>query len=129
MGTTINNPRFVIQEHFVRTHQYDFRLEKNGVFKSWVLRKSFTHSPRIRQLAVQVDDHGLSFGIFEGEIPRGRYGAGKVRIWDHGECVASRWNAYKITFQLFGGKVSGKYPLIRFQRAGPHSWLLVKLKE
>ncbi len=125
----MTNPRFVIQEHFARTHHYDFRLEKDGVFKSWVLRKSFTHSPRIRRLAIQVDDHDLGFGDFEGEIPRGRYGAGKIRIWDHGEYVASRWDANKITFQLFGGKVSGRYSLIRFQRAGPNSWLLVKHKD
>jgi bifunctional non-homologous end joining protein LigD len=125
----MSNPRFIIQEHFARTHHYDFRLEKDGVFKSWVLRKSFTHSPRIRRLAIQVDDHYLGFGNFEGEIPRGRYGAGKIRIWDSGEYIASRWDANKITFQLFGGKVIGRYSLIRFQRAGPHSWLLVKHKE
>jgi bifunctional non-homologous end joining protein LigD len=66
----MRNPHFVIHEHFARTHHYDFRLEKDGVFKSWVLRKSFTHSPSIRRLAIQVDDHDLGFGSFEGEIPR-----------------------------------------------------------
>ena len=53
----MRNPRFVIQEHFSRTHHYDFRLEKDEVFKSWVLRKFFAHSPRIRRLEIQVDDH------------------------------------------------------------------------
>lgn len=92
----MNNSRFVIQEHFVRTHHYDFRLEKDGVFKSRALRKSFTHSRRILQLTIQVDDNDLSFGSFEGEIPRGRYGARKIRIWDSGEYVATRWDASRI---------------------------------
>ena len=125
----MSNPRFVIQEHFARTHHYDFRLEKDGVFKSWVLRKSFTHSPSIRRLAIQVDDHDLGFGSFEGEISRGRYGAGKIRIWDNGEYIATRWDANRITFQLLGSKVSGRYSLIRFKRAGPRSWLLIKHQE
>lgn len=125
----MSNPRFVIQEHFARTHHYDFRLEKDSVFKSWVLRKPLTGSPRIRRLAIQVEDHDLSFGDFEGEIPRGQYGAGKVRIWDRGEYLVDRWDADKITFQLIGDKVAGRYSLIRFKRAETKSWLLVKHKD
>ncbi len=86
----MSNPCFVIREHFVLAYHYDFRLEKDSVFKSRVLRKSFTHSPRIRRLAIQVDDHDLGFGGFEGAIPRGRYGAGKISIWDNGEYVTRR---------------------------------------
>ncbi len=72
----------MVQEHFARTHHYDFRLERDGVFKSWVLRKSVTNSPGVRLLAIQVEDHDLKFGDFEGRIPRGEYGAGKISIWD-----------------------------------------------
>ncbi len=86
----MSNPWFVIQEHFACTHHYDFRLEKDGVFKSRVLRKSFTHSSRIHRLAIQVDGQDLGFSSFVEEIPRGRYGAGKIGIWDSGEYVANR---------------------------------------
>jgi len=122
-------PRFVVQEHFARTHHYDFRLERDGVFKSWVLRKPFTRSPAVRRLAIQVEDHDLGFGDFEGEIPRGQYGSGKVIIWDKGDYELSRWDAGKITFRLHGRKLVGEYSLIRFKRAGPKNWLLVKHKE
>lgn len=121
--------RFVVQEHFSRTHHYDFRLEKDEVFKSWVLRKPFTQSPGVRRLAIQVEDHDLGFGDFEGEIPRGQYGAGKVIIWDSGDYELSHWDANRITFRLHGRKLVGEYSLIRFKRAGPKSWLLVKRKE
>lgn len=119
----------MIQEHFSRTHHYDFRLEKDGVFKSWVLRKPVTQSPGIRRLAIRVEDHDLSFGDFEGQIPIGVYGAGKIRIWDRGDYTASHWDASRITFQLYGSRLSGEYSLVRFKRAGSNSWLLIKHKD
>lgn len=68
-------PRFVIQKHASRTPRYDFRLERNGVFKSWAIPKGLTENPGVRCLAVQVQDHGLEFGDFVGEISPGQYGA------------------------------------------------------
>ena len=122
-------PRFVLQEHFARTHHYDFRLDRDGVFKSWELRKPFTRTSAVRRLATQVEDHDLGFGDFEGEIPRGRYGAGKVVLWDRGEYEPVRWDDRKITFRLHGRRLAGEYSLIRFQQAGPNGWLLVKHRE
>lgn len=125
----MNKARFAVQEHFARTHHYDFRLERDGVFTSWVLPKAVAQSPGVRRLAIQVEDHDLSFEDFEGQIPRGTYGAGKIRIWDSGGYVASRWDGNHITFRIFGRKLFGEYSLIRFKRAGPNSWLLVKHKD
>jgi len=124
-----NLARFVVQEHFARTHHFDFRLERDGVYKSWVLRKPIPRSPGVRCLAIQVADHDLGFGDFEGEIPRGEYGAGKVRIWDKGTFVATRWDANRITCRISGAKIIGTYTLIRFQRAGADRWLLFRHKD
>jgi DNA ligase D-like protein (predicted 3'-phosphoesterase) len=127
--TDAGQPRFVVQEHFARTHHYDFRLEKEGVLKSWVLRKPIPQSAGVRRLAIQVEDHDLAFGDFEGEILRGEYGAGKIRIWDRGTFLASRWDDDRISFRISGRKLSGSYTLIRFRRAGKNRWLLMKHKE
>lgn len=122
-------PRFVVQEHFARTHHFDFRLEREGVFKSWVLRKTLPRAAGVRRLAIAVEDHDLSFGDFEGEIPRGEYGAGRIRIWDRGTYSPSRWGDDRITFALFGDRLTGTYTLTRFVRAGPDRWLLFKHKD
>ena len=121
--------RFVVQEHFARTHHFDFRLEHEGVYKSWVVRKPPPEAPGVRRLAIQVDDHDLAFGDFEGEIPRGEYGAGTVGIWDHGTYLPSDWGAGRVTFRLRGEKLSGTYTLLRFDRAGADHWLLFKHKD
>ena len=121
--------RFVIQEHFARTHHYDFRLEKDGLFKSWVLRKPVPRSSGVRRLAIQVEDHELDFGDFEGEIPQGKYGAGRVSIWDRGTFTCNRWDDDRISFRLSGRRLSGAYALVRFRRAGKDRWLLMKRKK
>ena len=121
--------RYVVQEHFARTHHFDFRLERDGVFRSWVLRKPISRTSGVRRLAIQVEDHDLRFGDFEGEIPQGQYGAGKIRIWDKGTFLASRWDADRITFRVKWRKLSGNYTFIRFIRAGRDRWLLMKHKD
>ena len=127
--TVPRRPRYVVQEHFARTHHFDVRLEREGVFKSWVLRKPFPQTAGVRRLAIAVENHDLSFGDFEGEIPRGDYGAGRIRIWDHGTYLPSRWGEDRITFELFGDRLAGTYTLTRFVRAGPDRWLLFKHKD
>ena len=107
-------PRFVIQEHYARTHHFDFRLEKDGVFKSWAVPKGLPEQPGIKRLCIQVEDHDLSFGAFEGEIPKGEYGGGQITVWDQGDYEAGEWTADLITFTLHGNRVWSKYSSLAF---------------
>jgi bifunctional non-homologous end joining protein LigD len=117
-------PRFVIQRHEARTLHYDFRLERDGVFKSWAVPKGVPEEPGMRRLALAVEDHSLAFGDFEGEIPAGQYGAGTVEIWDRGTYELHEWGDDRIAFTLQGGRLQGRYRMIRFRRKGEREWLL-----
>jgi bifunctional non-homologous end joining protein LigD len=118
--------RFVVQEHRARTLHYDFRLEKHGVFKSWAVPKGIPEAVGVRRLAVQVPDHPLEWGSFEGTIPEGRYGAGTVEIWDEGTYELLEWADEAIAFVLHGRRLHGTYSLVRFRRKGPRDWLLFR---
>lgn len=118
--------RFVIQEHQGRTHHFDLRLEKCGVFKSWAVPKGVPVAPGEKHLAIAVADHPLEYGEFEGTIPAGEYGAGQVRIWDHGSFDAYVWTPDRIVFRFKGTRLGGRYALVRFPHAGDHHWLLFK---
>jgi DNA ligase D-like protein (predicted 3'-phosphoesterase) len=125
-----SNPlRFVVQEHFARTHHFDFRLEKDGVFKSWAVPKGIPTKTGVKRLAVQVEDHALEWGEFEGEIPSGEYGAGTVHIWDRGTYESREWKSNQIGLVLHGAKLQGRYELVRFERAGERVWLILKLPD
>lgn len=129
---------FVVQKHAATHLHYDFRLEMDGVLKSWAVPKEPSTDPKIRRLAVQVDDHDLSYADFEGEIEEGSYGAGTVETWDKGtyelesrkqEDKHGRIEDKKLVFVLHGKKLKGRYTLLRFDKAGPNNWLLFKTKE
>jgi DNA ligase D-like protein (predicted 3'-phosphoesterase) len=122
-------PRFVIQEHEARTHHFDFRLERDGVLKSWAVPKEVPEEPGVKRLAIQVEDHALEYGGFEGTIRAGEYGAGTVRIWDCGSYDLHEWTRDKIVFTLHGARVEGAYSLVRFKRGGANHWLLIRRKE
>lgn len=123
--------RFVVHEHQARRHHFDFRLEIAGVLKSWAVPKGPSMDPAEKRLAVQVPDHPLSYGDFEGVIPEGQYGAGPVAIWDRGTFLPasddpeSDLDRGKLSFTLQGGKLRGGFTLVRM-RGGDGQWLLIK---
>jgi DNA ligase D-like protein (predicted 3'-phosphoesterase) len=120
---------FVVQEHHARRLHYDLRLENGGVLKSWAIPKGIPESPDQKRLAVQTEDHPIEYASFEGRIPEGQYGAGTVNIWDRGIFEVKVWNEKMIEFTLKGGRLLGRYVLIRLKKAGEKSWLLLKGKE
>jgi DNA ligase D-like protein (predicted 3'-phosphoesterase) len=117
-------PKFVIQEHDARTHHFDFRLEKDGVFKSWAVPKGIPVTPGIKRLAVQVEDHALEFGDFEGRIPEGEYGAGEIRVWDKGVYLLAEWSQERIVFTLRGARISDTFTMVRFSAPETQKWLI-----
>jgi DNA ligase D-like protein (predicted ligase)/DNA ligase D-like protein (predicted 3'-phosphoesterase) len=119
---------FVIQEHHARRLHYDLRLEKDGVLKSWAVPKGIPEAGQ-KVLAVEVEDHPYEYASFEGEIPKGQYGAGMVKIWDKGHYQAKLWEKDKIEVTLDGERLKGRYILVRLKRAGDKDWLLLKGKE
>jgi bifunctional non-homologous end joining protein LigD len=125
---------FVIQKHAATRLHYDFRLELDGTLKSWAVPKGPSVDPRVRRMAVQTEDHPMSYASFEGVIPKGQYGAGTVIVWDRGtwEPVGDPREGYrkgKLKFDMHGEKLRGRWNLIRVrgregERAQP--WLLIK---
>ncbi|HLN32243.1 MAG TPA: DNA polymerase ligase N-terminal domain-containing protein [Gemmataceae bacterium] len=118
--------QFVIQKHRARTLHYDFRLEKDGVLKSWAVPKGVPEEEGVKHLAIQVGDHPLEYADFEGTIPKGEYGAGTVETWDRGTYDLHEWTNDVIVFTLHGQRLEGTYNLIRFRRSGANAWLLLK---
>ena len=122
---------FVVQRHDATRLHYDFRLERNGALASWAVPKGVPLEPGTQHLAVHVEDHPLSYGDFEGEIPKGNYGAGTVEIWDRGtyELVEEKRDG-GLTVHLHGERLEGLWTLVPAKLSGdPKNWLLVKKRE
>lgn len=130
--------RYVIQKHHARTLHYDLRLEDNGVLKSWAVPKGPSLDPAEKHLAVAVEDHPLEYGDFEGSIPDGEYGGGKVIVWDfgtfepigEGETFSEMLERGAAKIRLNGAKLQGGFALIRTRWGGKDkNWLLIKEKD
>lgn len=129
---------FVIQEHHARRLHYDFRLERGGVLVSWAVPKNLPETTSVNHLAVHTEDHPLEYGTFEGEIPKGEYGGGKVIVWDSGTYEAEKFRdpgvdgesvdgkKGEVIVTLRGTKISGRYALIQ---TGGKNWLAHRMKE
>jgi bifunctional non-homologous end joining protein LigD len=117
-------PRFVIQEHHATSLHWDLRLEHDGVFVSWAVPKGIPPDPKKNHLAVHVEDHPLDYGAFEGEIPKGNYGAGKVKIWDKGTYETHKFRKDEVMITFHGERVQGKYVL--FQTKGKN-WMIHRM--
>jgi bifunctional non-homologous end joining protein LigD len=138
---------FVVQKHRARRLHYDFRLELNGVLKSWSVPKGPSLDPSVKRLAMMVEDHPLEYAAFEGIIPEGEYGAGEVIVWDSGtysldeggellfhdraasEKIMRRGiESGKLSFFLRGKKLKGSWALVRMQKK-ENDWLLIKHRD
>jgi bifunctional non-homologous end joining protein LigD len=128
--------RFVVQEHHARQLHYDFRLEIEGVMKSWAIPKGPSLKPADKRLAVMVDDHLIEYFDFEGIIPEGQYGAGMVVIWDsgtyslvEGDDPVKSLESGKIVMELNGKTLKGGFALVKMKGRGEKNWLLIKKKD
>lgn len=131
--------RFVIQRHAATRLHYDLRLELGGVYKSWAVTKTPSLDPGVRRLAVEVEDHPIEYGTFEGTIPKGQYGGGTVQLWDRGQWMPQDddpkgdLKSGHLKFVMDGERMKGKWALVRMRddphrpgRKVRHNWLLIK---
>jgi DNA ligase D-like protein (predicted 3'-phosphoesterase) len=121
---------YVIQKHQASHLHYDLRLEDGGVLKSWAIPKLPPREDGVRRLAVETEDHPLGYEEFEGVIPDGEYGAGKVELWDRGTYIPRETDPAKRIVEIKGQKLSGRYGLIKLKAKDPgdKNWLFFKLK-
>lgn len=132
-GSARDKHIFVIQKHHASHLHYDFRLELDGVLKSWAVPKGPSLDPQVKRLAVEVEDHPVGYAHFEGEIPKGEYGGGHVIVWDKGEWIPPK-NVHEqlkkghLDFELRGEKLEGHWMLLRTKQGENKkpNWLLVK---
>jgi bifunctional non-homologous end joining protein LigD len=137
--------KFVVQKHDATSLHYDFRLEMEGVLKSWAVPKGPSLNPQDKRLAMMVEDHPFDYRTFEGTIPAGNYGAGTVMVWDEGTYVAMGFEEEPIKKQekilleemkkgdvkivLHGEKLKGAFALVKIKGRGENAWLLIKKQD
>jgi bifunctional non-homologous end joining protein LigD len=131
--------QFVVQKHAASHLHFDFRLELDGVMKSWAVPKGPSYDPKVRRLAMEVEDHPIEYNTFEGTIPQGEYGGGTVMLWDRGtyeaedgggiESLREGYARGDLKFVLHGKRLKGGWVLVRMQRPGRPQWLLIKHRD
>jgi bifunctional non-homologous end joining protein LigD len=133
--------RFVIQKHAASHLHFDFRLELDGVMKSWAVPKGPSYDPTVKRLAMQVEDHPIEYNTFEGTIPQGEYGGGTVMIWDRGtyeaesgegqDAVREGYKRGDLKIVMHGERMQGSWVLVRTRRdpRGRNQWLLIKHRD
>ncbi len=131
--------QFVVQKHEASHLHFDFRLELDGVMKSWAVPKGPSLDPGTRRLAMEVEDHPISYNSFEGTIPEGEYGGGSVMLWDRGSYAAedgggvaslrAGYAAGELKIVLDGERLRGGWVLVRMKRPGRPQWLLIKHRD
>src|SRR5690606_22053077 len=137
--------RFVVQKHAASRLHYDFRLEMDGVLKSWAVPKGPSNDPEVKRLAMMVEDHPYDYRTFEGIIPKGQYGGGTVMVWDEGtyepaeeaakdkkgneKKLLHQLHSGKLKFILNGKKLKGTFALVKAFGRGENSWLLMKMDD
>ena len=129
--------RFVVQKHAASTLHYDFRLEIDGVLKSWAVTKEPSTDATVKRLAVRTEDHPIEYADFAGDIPQGEYGAGHMDLWDAGrwipeETPVTALRRGRLKFELKGRKLKGRWALVRMGNASTRKkdlWLLMKLAD
>ncbi len=138
---TAKQLRFVVQKHAASHLHFDFRLELDGVMKSWAIPKGPSYDPTIKRLAMQVEDHPIEYNSFEGTIPKGQYGGGTVMIWDRGtyeaqagegqDLVREGYRRGDLKIVMHGERIQGSWVLVRTRRdeRGKAQWLLIKHRD
>jgi bifunctional non-homologous end joining protein LigD len=121
-------PRFVIQEHHATRLHWDLRLEHDGALASWAIPNGLPEAPKDNRLAVRTEDHPLEYLDFHGEIPKGSYGAGTMRIWDRGTYEVLKWEPRKVEVALHGERVQGRYALFPLDKGDtPKDWMIHRM--
>lgn len=130
---------FVVQKHAASHLHYDFRLELDGVMKSWAVPKGPSYDPKVRRLAMEVEDHPIEYNTFEGTIPKGQYGGGTVMLWDRGtyepeggggeDALRDGYERGDLKIVLHGERLLGGWVLVRMRRPGRPQWLLIKHRD
>ena len=121
-----NDDTFVIQEHHATALHWDLRLEHDGALASWAIPNGIPMDPKENRKAVHTEDHPLEYLTWEGEIPKGEYGAGTMRVWDSGTYELEKWTDAKVMVEFHGERLRGRYALFRAGKA-EQDWMIHRI--
>src|ERR687888_990938 len=119
-------PRFVVHEHHARRLHWDLRLERDGVLASWAIPNGIPDDPKDNRMAVHTEDHPLEYIDFEGEIPKGEYGAGTIKVWDAGTYECHKFTGDEVIVTFHGSRLAGRYALFHAGK-DPKDWMIHRM--